>query len=207
MTYPPGTLTRAIYWASRPIAVQALENMPVGASRNQKAAALASGGYLLDLEIDVQNADPLLEMILRQWYGLTRIPCPTAADIETGMPLNDAPLGYLPVSTNAADFPPVPVPLPPAPVTPTVYVGHEINPEVFTAPNGQPAFQTNADDVQPDGTVVLWMNSHNNGAAPGFYVKASVEVFTPFGINGQSLEHFYTATATPASMTGVVVAQ
>ena len=199
----PGTLTRAIYWAAQPLPVQALKDMPVGVARTQKAAGLAAGGYLIDLEIMVYNADPLPEMTMRGWYGLVRVPAATSADILSGMPVNDAPAGYFQVSTDAAAFPPVPVPTPPAPVMPTAYVGTEINPAVFDCPDGTPAYQTNQDDVQSAGQVVLWTNKTNNGAPPGFYRRGKGTISSPFG---QIVENYYELIAPPASMDGVVIA-
>ncbi|MGA3200932.1 MAG: hypothetical protein ABSF12_00390 [Bryobacteraceae bacterium] len=71
---PPTETEAEAYWAEQPIAVQALQNMPVGPARDALAQSLAGQGYLIDNQIMVQGWDPQTTMMLRQDYGYTSVP-------------------------------------------------------------------------------------------------------------------------------------
>ncbi|HVZ17024.1 MAG TPA: hypothetical protein VG897_07900 [Terriglobales bacterium] len=109
------------------------------------------------------------------------------------------------IVSHGADSPGNVSPEPPEPDTPVanplpsgIFVGSQI-------PNTDPAhYSTNADDTQPDGGQVLWLNSKGNGAPMGVYEKhsSSVPGETPMGAG---IATWYEAVPTPPSLAGLAV--
>lgn len=114
-------LTDAIYWASKPPAVQALQKlagMPPNFVPGQNPAEetprylaakqLAVQGYVIDVEIDGFGNDPVVTMLLRTEMNFSQ----TQAAMGPAM---------IKTSLVPADYPPYPIP--PAPTGPTNLVG------------------------------------------------------------------------------------
>jgi hypothetical protein len=109
------------------------------------------------------------------------------------------------IVSHGAETPGNPTPEPVEPDTPVtnplpsgIFVGQQI-------PNTDPAhYATNADDTQPDGGQVLWLNSHGNGAPMGVYQKhvSAVPGETPMGAG---IASWYEAVPTPPSLAGLAV--
>jgi hypothetical protein len=97
---PPTETEAEAYWAEQPVAVQALQNMPVGPARDALAQSLAGQGYLIDNQIMVQGWDPQTTMMLRQDYGYTSVPAYGQTDPLTGGSGNSA--ESIPVTTAFA---------------------------------------------------------------------------------------------------------
>jgi hypothetical protein len=119
-------LTKQIYDASKPPAVQALLAMVPGPARYQQALNLAMAGYTIDVYDDAIGNDPVVTMILRTNYGIPwTAPMLTASPLPT--PTNPAPwpsslpAGWIKTSLNPIDYPPYPIPV--APVS-TIAVGN-----------------------------------------------------------------------------------
>lgn len=122
-----GVAFKAAYLASRDPAIRALFDIPDPVIRYQTAETLALKGLLIDREIDVGGADPLLEMLFRQADGMKWVPSLLQPNIQSAgllpgetpnppfVPYNadTEPAGGLLVSSNPADFKPLPVPPPP----------------------------------------------------------------------------------------------
>jgi hypothetical protein len=100
------------YWASQPVAVQALEYAPAD-QKYELAQQLAEEGYAIDVPIMVWGWDPLATMIQRQEEGYTWVPSAMQPGIEEepgvsmpqGTPYdpNNPPPGSIQVSTAFAD--------------------------------------------------------------------------------------------------------
>lgn len=111
-------LTKEIYQASKPPAVQTAIKMPPGPDRFSACLALAQQGYIIDVFSDAIGNDPVVTMIERRNYGilftapmLTASTQPTPSDPVT-RPTGD-PSRWIKTSLDPADYPPYPVPVVP----------------------------------------------------------------------------------------------
>jgi hypothetical protein len=105
------------YWASQPLELQALPHIDDVNQRTQRAAALATQGFVVDVPIMVWGWDPYLVMTLRSEFGYTWVPSALQPNVATpagatkpGAVSYDPahpPAGSIKVSTSATDFPPV----------------------------------------------------------------------------------------------------
>jgi hypothetical protein len=128
----PGALAAydAAYWPAQPPEVQALQNMAIG-QRPAAAEALAVSGYVIDVPIMVQDADPYVTMMWRAAAGYTWVPSalqgsvcapgvnnPATASNPPYCPYNPAspPAGSIAVTTAplAPFYPVAPAPAAPA---------------------------------------------------------------------------------------------
>lgn len=153
-------LTDPIYRASRPDAVQALYAISVGnqAARQDAAINLTAQGYKINTPIDIWDWDAGKFMALAISLGCKTLPA-----------MNENAPGTIPVSVDAADYPPAdpaPAPLPtstspvgPLSTTPGTY---GVTQAAFNG-HGVPIFAEGASFVAPDGTPVLF---HAFFAAP-----------------------------------------
>ena len=164
------------YWAAQPPEVQTLRGLSNPASR---AMDLATQGFLIDVPIMVWNWDPWKVMRLRQQYGYTWVPSALQPPVQEAPGMNlpglvpydpyNPPAGSIRVSTNLADYPPYPVPVPAPVVAVTDYVGALNFGNVYYALPGDPTL---------DGVTVT--------DSRGAFRKHRIVTQTPFGpmING-----------------------
>jgi hypothetical protein len=111
---PANETEEQAYWAAQPPAVQALQNMPVGAARNAAALQLANQGYSIDTQIMVWGWDPQMTMQIRENQGYSWVPSYGQSNINVGPGLSmpgdtntyspgNAPSGAIEVSTAFAN--------------------------------------------------------------------------------------------------------
>lgn len=150
------------YWASQPLAIQALK----GNADATQWQALALAGYTIDVPIMVNQWDALTVMTIRQNDGLSWVPSalqPVIGFLPTGgdAPFNPydpfhPPAGSIRVSTNIADYPPLIPPTPPAPPATNVVgllaFGTLYYPGPGAMANGKPTV-TDGQQVQQDGAT------------------------------------------------------
>ena len=119
------TMTDDEYWASQPLAVQALRPAPGTLPNANAAMALALQGYPIDVVIMALGGFPTVTMATRLWEGWTSVPSAfQAVPLPPGLtePGNltynpkIVPPGYIPVSVASSAYPPA---VPPTPVTPS----------------------------------------------------------------------------------------
>lgn len=94
------------YWAEQPVAVQALRNMPDGATKDALALNLANQGYSIDNQIMVMGWDPQTTMMMRQDYGYSWVPSYGQAPITVAPGVTDpfATSSYNPASPPAGSI-------------------------------------------------------------------------------------------------------
>lgn len=149
----------ALYYASKPPAVAALHAIADDSQRVAAAVALATQGYVIDLQIDGYGDDPYWYMQMRQRIGYTWWPNALQAPISElpGLPgfpgvtpydpLNP-PIGSIKVSLDPADYPAFSPPKPPVP--PPTHTTSPVGPQV---PGSVNIYTEMPWDQYPDGTV------------------------------------------------------
>ena len=128
--YPEASLTPDVYWAAQPPAVRELRNLPPD-TKLEKAAVLATQGYIIDLPIQGWGWDPVCTMGMRKQLGYTWVPnilqagvtvvpgilFPSAFPDHTTYDPNNPPSGSIKVSIDKKDYQEFTPPPPPPPVT------------------------------------------------------------------------------------------
>jgi len=140
------------YEASKPPAFQPLYAGYAGQTgtnispdaRSALIAQLIAQGYTIDEQIEFWGWDPYMTMFIREQYGYKWV-MPGLGAVGTTNPdqpsyTGPAPTGSIKVSTLLSDYPPYPVPVDNAPVTPPIPraadpVGQRIIPQVPQNPN------------------------------------------------------------------------
>lgn len=112
-------LTKEIYQASKPPAVQAAIKMPPGPDRFAHCLQLAQQGYIVDFYPDALGNDPVVTMIERSNYGIPfTSPMLTPNTLATPFDPVTRPTGdpsrWIKTSLDPADYPAYPVPVIPA---------------------------------------------------------------------------------------------